>query len=320
MAPFKFLLRFDRIVIVPNGFEKPVIFRPDEEARFSAWLVSNRGKNVYFQPNGSEPRRMDKAEILQGRWLHVDIDSDADGKPLAFNDAEKERIAKRLKDDGVTLLVDSGGGLQAYLELSGFQPREQIERACRALIQRYAPHDLGTWNIDRLLRVPGTMNQPNAKKRAQGRKPVKSRLLFDTGAVHDFEAFELAEPEKVKVNRKAKPENFYQFGQAELAELPELPAPLTALIRDLDDSELPATADRSKSAKAWRAILHMLKHGLKPETVKAICTSRSWAIGRYYHAWSRDHGVGVAGEVERQIRKAMSAFDKPTIRDFFEDE
>ena len=311
MTPFEFLRRFERIVIIPNGYESPVVFQPDEEERFNAWLKDNEAKNIYFQPNGSLFRRLEKQEIESAYWLHVDINSDSSGKPLAFNPAEKQAIAERLKADGATLIVDSGGGLQAYWELAASQPREQIERACRALIQRYAPHDLGTWNIDRLLRVPGTMNWPNAKKQAQGRKPVRSRLLFASDVVHDFSDFELAEPEKPE----RKGARGYQFGEVDISdtELPELPDGLSLLIRELDDSKLPAAKDPSNSAKAWRAILLMLKHKLTPETVKGVCMSLNWAIGLYFHEWASDHGVNVEDEVERQIRKAMSALEPEPV-------
>lgn len=315
---FQFLRRFAHIVIVPNGYENPVVFKPDEEERFNAWLADNAGKNIYFQPNASKPRRMEKKEILQGHWLHVDIDSDSSGKSLAFNPAEKAAMAERLKASRATMLVDTGGGLQAYWELSASQPRELIERANRELIARYAPHDLGTHNIDRLLRLPGTMNWPNAKKRAKGRQPVRAQLLFDTGAVHGFSSFELAEPEKL---RGTASQSGYQFGEVDISdtELPELPNALTALIKDLDDSLLPAAQDGSNSAKAWRAIVLMLKHRLKPETVKGVCLSLNWAIGLYYHKWASDHGVNVEDEVERQIRKAMSS-EEPVEWPEWEDE
>ena len=313
MTPFEFLRRFDRIVIVPNGYEDPLVFKPDEEERFNKLLqdCEREKKNVYFQPNGDLLHRMEKKEIESGHWLHVDINSNSLGGSLAATPLEKEVLAERLKEDGATLIVDSGGGLQAYFELSASQPREEIERACRALIACYAPRDLGTHNIDRLLRVPGTTNWPNAKKRAKGREPSPAKLLHDSDVVLDFSDFELAEPERPE--RKAA--SGYQFGEVDISdtELPDLPDGLSLLIREMDDSELSATKDGSNSAKAWRAILLMLKHKLKPETVKGICLSLNWSIGLYYHAWASDHGVNVEDEVERQIRKAMSALEPEKV-------
>ena len=78
------------------------------------------------------------------------------------------------------------------------------------------------------------MNWPGGKKQAQGRKPVKARLLFADDVAHRFSSFELAEPETAE--RKAA--SGYQFGPSVLSdtELPEgLPEGLLALIRDFDD-------------------------------------------------------------------------------------
>lgn len=129
MTPFEFLKRFTRIVIVPNGYESPVVFRHDEEGKFNKLLqdCEREKRNVYFQPNGAEPRRLEKKEIESAHWLHVDIDSDSSGKSLAFNPAEKEAMAERLKTDGASLIVDTGGGLQGFFELTEFNRGERLK-------------------------------------------------------------------------------------------------------------------------------------------------------------------------------------------------
>src|SRR6516165_3608339 len=121
MTPFEFLTRLKPdgpIVLVPNGSETPTCFAPGEEHRFNEWLRQNEEKNIYFQLNADQPRRMKQAEIHSGSWLHVDIDSDAAGNSLAFNPEAKAELVERLQTDCTTLIVDTGGGLQAYWELS----------------------------------------------------------------------------------------------------------------------------------------------------------------------------------------------------------
>ena len=309
MKPFEFLKRMKPlgpIVCVANGCEKPAVFGHGEEAKFEEWLKANEGKNIYWQPNACEPRRMTKDEIVSGNLLHVDIDSTADGKPLANNQAAKDTLIEKLKADGATLCVDSGGGVQAYFELAERMERAAIEARNASLIRTYAPHDKGTHDISRLLRVPGTVNFPtSAKKIAAGRKPVMSRLVFDSGKVHNPANFTSAD---VGDSRPLKTD--YKFGPVDISdvELPNnLPASLVALIKEMDGSELPETGDGSESSKAWRAILLMLRHRLKPETVKGICLSLNWSIGLYFHEWASNHNVDVEGEVERQISKAMAA-------------
>jgi hypothetical protein len=52
----------------------------------------------------------------------------------------------------------------------------------------------GTQNIDRILRLPGTTNLPNAKKAKDGRVPCPTRLIWFNGANYDLHAFPLPEP------------------------------------------------------------------------------------------------------------------------------
>lgn len=37
--------------------------------------------------------------------------------------------------------------------------------------------DKGTWNLDRVMRLPGTTNWPDAVKRERGRVPADARLV-----------------------------------------------------------------------------------------------------------------------------------------------
>ena len=47
----------------------------------------------------------------------------------------------------------------------------------------------GTQNIDRVLRLPGTINLPNAKKRKAGRVPCRTKLLWFKNTRHPPSAF-----------------------------------------------------------------------------------------------------------------------------------
>ena len=47
----------------------------------------------------------------------------------------------------------------------------------------------GTQNIDRILRLPGTTNLPNAKKRKKGRVACPTKLLWFDGASYPLDAF-----------------------------------------------------------------------------------------------------------------------------------
>jgi hypothetical protein len=53
----------------------------------------------------------------------------------------------------------------------------------------------GTQNIDRILRLPGTINIPNAKKLRNGRVPCPTKLLEFNGASYPLDAFVPGSPE-----------------------------------------------------------------------------------------------------------------------------
>src|SRR5690606_4155355 len=97
-----------------------------------------------------------------------------------------------------TAVVFSGGGHQALWRLREPVPiegdlarAEDVERyniALGALLDADHAHD-----ISRVLRLPGTLNLPNRRKRAKGREPVRSALVaFHAERVYDLAAFPVA--------------------------------------------------------------------------------------------------------------------------------
>jgi len=104
-----------------------------------------------------------------------------------------------------TVLVFTGNGIQAWwffhspIRISDEYPAgkfEAIDRGIAKVLGGDAVHDLA-----RLLRVPGTRNLPDAKKRARGCVPVMARLLIDDGPTHDpcaFKKMEVWPPRKTK--------------------------------------------------------------------------------------------------------------------------
>jgi hypothetical protein len=81
----------------------------------------------------------------------------------------------------------SGGGLQAFWRISpATADLDTVEGINRALADRLgADH---CWNIDRLMRLPGTVNIPDARKRARGRVPALARIAAgDDGLALDLD-------------------------------------------------------------------------------------------------------------------------------------
>ena len=153
-----------------------------------AWVNARNGRlNLYYSAN--EPRadmgpcKAGKADIVAVRVLHVDIDPPA-GQDL---DTARADILAKLGRAPVpfTEIIDSGGGYQALVVLDEKMPatpetREWAEGCNRAL--RDALGGDNAQNIDRILRLPGTENIPDARKREKGRAQRTASVLVTGGA------------------------------------------------------------------------------------------------------------------------------------------
>lgn len=173
--------------IVPDGRIQSATFKNPEEAR--AWITKHADKaGIYFGANpASNPTgsggRVNKQDIDRIEYVHVDIDVDKDGRA-------KDDVAGQLD---ASLIIDSGGGLAALWRLDKPLPvtPENVawaESANRWLVEEHGG-DRNATDVCRLLRLPGTINFPDARKKARGRIVVPTRLLSQTGQVHPRSGF-----------------------------------------------------------------------------------------------------------------------------------
>lgn len=162
--------------VVPDGPLSGRYFGDDCDAAVDWAIERNRqGKNLYWTVNrchdgvGNKPS---KPDIQKVRFAHVDIDPPKDG-----SDFEKASAIDRLEGSSVppSIIVDSGNGVQALWkleeEVDDGEKVEQVNKAIACKLAGDAAH-----NVDRLLRLPGTVNYPNSKKRMLGRVPVLASL------------------------------------------------------------------------------------------------------------------------------------------------
>lgn len=150
----------------------------DGASRF-AFDMNCGQNNTYYTVNEPHPdcgHKPNKSQIVRIRAAYVDLDPYKPGAKL-----DKESAHKAVMDDCPTLVIDSGNGLHVYWEFA--EPVEatpenvaMLETLNRALVNRYGGDPAAT-NVDRVLRVPGTVNWPNAKKRALGRVPCMAKVL-----------------------------------------------------------------------------------------------------------------------------------------------
>ena len=163
--------------IVPDGDRcKGKWFGDDAEAATTWAMTENEhGKGVYWTVNCVIPGRNKKAtkgEIRAARFLHVDVDPP---KGLPCLDKVRAEAELRALPCPPTMIIDSGGGLQAFWRLDG--PPDPA--AAEALYRHAAPRLGGDHchSIEHLMRLPGTVNYPNARKRENGREPSVAKVI-----------------------------------------------------------------------------------------------------------------------------------------------
>jgi hypothetical protein len=174
-----------------------------------------------------------------------------------------------------SLIVDSGNGLQALWRLEQSTPQwqaiEDINRGAESALGADHCH-----NIDRLLRVPGTINYPNNKKRAAGRVPVLAASLGAYGEdTYSAEALaKLFPPRRVdkKDGERAA------IGPVDLLTADDLTLPDLGMIREAIKN--PKGEDRS--ADGYRCACLMLHAGATPEQVAGVLLNPENAVSGHY--------------------------------------
>jgi hypothetical protein len=198
--------------IVPDGKITTITARNTDEAR--QFIRDRDGKeNLYFSANPTRramSKKAAKADIAAIEYLFGDLDPK--DKETPENAKVRYLAALDAYSLAPTAIIDSGNGIQALWRLqepiklapmrtkrkdgrTGWEFPPETESAIADVEARteYLMKTLGsvagTQNIDRVLRLPGTINLPNAVKIGKGRVPCPTSLIKFNGVTHPFESF-----------------------------------------------------------------------------------------------------------------------------------
>lgn len=175
------------VAITANGLDvHGRDFGIDVEAAL-AWAGARNtgGGNVYWTVNRTRPglnNKPKKSDIIAARFAHVDIDP-----PKTGGTFDKAEIVAAIEDIDAppSFIIDSGGGLQAFWRFDGEAANLPAIEALNVQIRDMFDAD-ACQNIDRLMRLPGTVNWPDRRKLARGRTPVLATLARDDdGTVYE---------------------------------------------------------------------------------------------------------------------------------------
>lgn len=225
-----------------------------------------QGDNVYFSVNrvrsglNSKPS---KADIVGVRFCH--LDKDPPKGAASFTADEKRAVEQQLMALDPRSIVFSGNGYQVLLSVAHRTTAEQAEQINRGLIEALGG-DVGTHDVSRLLRVPGLINYPDAKKRSLGREPTLARIRYtDDGSVSD--ATELLGAFPASVSQKDISErSVVKIGDWQPLTADDLGLPADAYLRRLIDA--PDGLDRS--ADVFHFACEGLRYGLSVPQVIGV--------------------------------------------------
>ncbi len=169
------------VAIKPDGPATAAYLEELTLIKVASWAKSKNGAgaNLYFQVNQPQPglaKKASRSEIIAIRaaaWLDLDA---KDGRTMA----QALAAIEALPIPPPSVIIASGGGYQPIWLLDRPVPTSlEIVRELGALgkqLEQRTGSDAVS-NIDRILRLPFTMNYPNAKKLAGGRQVTIAGLL-----------------------------------------------------------------------------------------------------------------------------------------------
>ena len=287
--------------IVPDGATTTRTFEARDEDGVRKFIeINNATKNIYFtgNPCGRPSKKPTKADMTGAIFLHTDDDPREGETP----EVAKKRILAGYDahDPPPSIVIDSGNGLQGIwlLDVEYQFPEkgkvEEIELRNRALAARLGTTP-GTHNVDRLLRLPGTVNIPNEAKRKKGRVECPASIVRMTYARYQLGSFKKAE-EKAKAEEKEKSSGAEELSQS-LRALLYIPDP---------GAGNPAGGYEDRSALMFAFVTMALRKVNGNVIVRACLDPAHRGHAIYEHCIEK----GGAEYLERQIDRAREEIKK----------
>jgi hypothetical protein len=308
-------------------------FHPHSLDILREWLERHNGfANLYFhvnRPLTDLNKKAEREDIKEVRWLHVDVDPRV-GESVAD---EQRRILSLMTEKrpadipAPTVIIFSGGGFQAFWRLeSPINIDGQLEAAERAALYNVALEQIfqgdNCHNIDRIMRLPGTVNIPDERKRVKGRRPALASVVqFDEANRYQLTSFKPATParsdQSAALGRPGQSSNSVQIGGnlrriVEIAELDEwgVPDRVKVIIGQGKHPDEPKLNDNSRSAWLFDAVCSLVRQNVPDDVIFSLLTDPEWAISESV----RDKGPSADKYAIRQIERAKEEIISPELR------
>jgi hypothetical protein len=297
-----------------------------ESGAAMAWLGKlGVDHNIYFEVNPpvrSLQKKAERSDIKELAWLHVDVDPKP-GEPIA---AEQTRILSSFEEKlpkavpQPNCIVFSGGGYQAFWRLGEPIPIDgNLVAAEEAKLYNLQLEIIfgadPCHNVDRIMRLPGTVNWPNARKREKGRVPTLARLHRWEGTSYPLSAFTKAPApadeskprrgrHKIEVNDNVKRVTSVEDLPKQASELCKV-----VVVQGFDPDDPGRWPSRSE-ALFW-AVCELVRAGCDDDLIYSVITDPDFGISTSV----LDKGSKTKGYALHQIERARDQAIDPNLRE-----
>lgn len=303
-------------------------FHPKDEADLLKWLgLYNGQRNIYFHVNPvltDISRKANREDIKELAWLHVDVDPRA-GEDLADERRRALELFTTRLPKGVpapTCIVFSGGGYQGFWRLSEPAPvngdlvkAEDVKRYNQQLERLFSADNCH--NIDRIMRLPGTLNIPNAQKIKKGRSVELARVVEFNDNSYPLSDFTPAPDVQIpsEGGLAGKPKVQVSGNIERLADVNELdkwnvPDRVKVAIVQGKHPDQPKETDNSRSAWLFDVCCNLARCGVPDEVIFSIITDPGFGISESV----LENGSRTERFALRQIERAKEEAEEPWLR------
>lgn len=316
-------------------------FFPHQQDEFSNWLRHYDGFNIYYsvnKPTRAMNKKAERTDIGEMWFTHVDVDP----RSKENFDLEKERILKLLcekyAEKGLpkpSAIVFSGGGYNALWRLQepiviaedGVPLKEieaRYENAKRYNLQlEILLGGDNCHNVDRILRLPGSVNRLNKKKLAKGRVQCQAEIVYLDSSTYPLSSFMAAPPVQQRGGGGFSSSgggvgvsisgNVKRLGSVE--ELGEkVPQRLKMIIVQGYDPDEPNKFGTSRSEWLFYVVCGLVRAGCTDDEIYSVITDEGFKIS----ASILDKGSTIERYATRQIQRAREQAIDPYLRELNE--
>tara|TARA_R110002167_G_C12707228_1_gene655129 strand:- start:27283 stop:29673 length:2391 start_codon:yes stop_codon:yes gene_type:complete len=303
-------------------------FMPGQEANVVSWLKDMEGGafNFYFSvnpPKGSMSKKARRLDIKEMAYLHVDIDPKKGEDPLKAKDRIEALLTNELPD-GLpvpTCVVDSGGGYWGFWRLAepvpiaGDEAKYEEAKLYNLHLETMFGAD-SCHNVDRIARLPGTVNYPDAKKRAKGRKVCDARVLYFGDDTYPITRFTKAPQVAVKRDGFSTGRTVKISENVERLTLEDLPRGLPDLCKrviSMGEDEVDEDKFDSRSDALWYVVCELVRQDCTDDQIYSIITDPDWGISESVIDGKNGRPEDYA---RRQIERAREYAEDPILAEF----